>query len=405
MTIVTTTGGPTNSIQTAYKAVYEKGARYARVYDQYATGNGMDGVAPIARLAGTIQIPFIQDLPVGTTAISETSDVTPQNIIDNYTQITTTSRGEAVQVSELVDLRVFTDFGAEAVEKLGMQAMETVDAVAAQAALSGTMVQRATARASLDAGTTSHRWIEDSLASVEERLQVLKVPSFMTPQGERWIATAHPSIFYDLRISGNILAVGQYQDKSIILNWELGEIGPFKLVITPFAHVFIGQGSTPTSALSTTTAADIKPLDKTFTTTSTTNISYNQPKSKLNFIDAAETGSTLYFNNERAEWVSDASSVVTILGEGSNGGFRFAHASGITLTNNDSVYPVVYGSPASLVSVYDNAYGRYAKMLPPKNDVGNLDQWRTLRWKWYGGYGRPVETRIIRGEYSSSREA
>jgi len=404
MAVITTTGGPTNSIQTAYKAVYEAAARGHRVYDQIAAGNGMDNVAPVARLAGTVQVPFLQDLPVSTSAISETADVTPQNLIDGYAQITTTSRGDAIQFSELVDLRVFTPFGVEAVERLAYQAMESVDAVAAQAALSGTMVSRTAARSSLDAGTTTHYWVEGALAKVQSRLQTLKVPMMMTEGGGRWIAIAHPNAFYDLRNSGNITNVAIYQDKEILLNYELGQIGPFKLVITPFAHVFIGQGSAPTSALSTTTAAAISPLDKTFTTSSTTNISYNQPNSKLNFIDNAESGSTLYWNNERAEWVSDSSSTVTVLGEGANGGFRFAHASGITLTNNDSVYPVVYGYPGSISRVYDNAFGPYAKMLP-QEDAGLLKQWRHVGWKWYGGFGRPVETRLVRGEYSTSLEA
>jgi len=401
---VETTSYPTNSIQTAFRAAYEEGARFVRVYDMLAVGNAQDGVAPAARMSATIQVPFIQDLPISTATISETADVTPRTMIDSYAQITPTSRGDAVQVSELLELEVYTPLVAEIMNKVGMQAMESVDAIAAQKALSGTMVQRAAARASLDAGSTGHRWIEASLVAVEARLQSLKVPQMLTPMGNRWLAIAHPALHGDLRNSGTITSVAQYQRPEIALNWELGEIGPFKLIISPFAHVFIGQGVAATSTFSSTTAATIAPLDKTFTTSSTTNIAYNQPASKLNFIDNAESGSTLYFNNERAEWVSDSSSTVTINGEAVNGGFRFAHASGITITNNDSVYPVVYGYPGSLVCVYDNQLGRYAVNLPPER-VGTLKQWQQIPWKYYGGYGRPIETRLVRGEYSSSTEA
>jgi len=88
----------------------------------------------------------------------------------------------------------------------------------------------------------------------------------------------------------------------------------------------------------------------------------------------------------------------------SNRMLRFDHLSGVAADNHDSVYPVAYGSPASLVKVFAAEVGEFGELVGPTK-TGSIEQWTTLAWKWFGGYGRMAENYIIRGEYSSSLDA
>ncbi len=401
MAILTTSSGPANSIRTLYAADYMEAAGYARRYDQLAVPMARYGVERAARLGNTFQVNFLQDIPPGTSVIPEDADVTPSTIGDATATLSPTSRWVALQWSEHLDLDVYTNLSAERYRKVGKAMAETIDVLARDAALQGSFVLRATPRATLDAGTTGDRWGEERLEEVNVYLQSLKCVPFTMNGRPQWVAIAHPAIYYDLRTGGNINSVALYQRDEIILNYELGQLGPFKLVINPDAKVFVGQGVANGSAVATTTAAAISALDKTFTITSTTNIDAGD---WLNIIDTAETSNTHCTTNERVKYVSNASSVVTIIGEGTNGGFRFAHASGATVTNNDSVYPVAYGGPMSLAKVFDAETGEFGEIVGPKVS-GMLNQFTSLGGKFYGGYGRLVESWLVRGEYTSSLEA
>jgi hypothetical protein len=186
----------------------------------------------------------------------------------------------------------------------------------------------------------------------------------------------------------------------LIFNGEVGRIGKFRCLESPYAKVFYGQGATNASSAATTlNDAAANALDTTATVASATNISAGRHL----FIGTSETGTTYYDTNESVTWAS-GTTTVTLIGSGENGGLRFDHANGETVNNSDNVYPVVYGSPASGVKAFADSVGEFGTMVGPKTD-GLADQWQYLAWKWYGGYGRYAENRVLRGEYSSSLDA
>jgi hypothetical protein len=121
-------------------------------------------------------------------------------------------------------------------------------------------------------------------------------------------------------------------------------------------------------------------------------------------IGSEETGATHYPKNERIWTVSYTTSVVTFVGEGANGGLRFDHATTDEARNADTVYPIVFGGPESLAKVYQPSIGEFGMVVGPKLD-GLVDQFVSLGWKFYGGYGRISENRLVRAEVSSSLEA
>ena len=147
MTIQQTSGSLTNSVRTAYGNRYIEAAKLARVYDQLAVPIGaIANVEKAAQLDSTVQVPFLGDMRVTETSISQVADLNPQVIRDASTTVTPVSRMDGMQVSELMNLEAFTDYSAQQFEKIGKNMMETVDLLAQAAALKGGNLIRVTTR-------------------------------------------------------------------------------------------------------------------------------------------------------------------------------------------------------------------------------------------------------------------
>jgi N4-gp56 family major capsid protein len=405
---IQSTSNLANAIGTRYTTAYQRAAEVARLYDQLAQPVGAPQFDLETRrgLGTTYTFNFISDMTPGSTAISETADITPQILRDATSTITPTSRGEAMKWSQLLDLQVYTDFVAARMEVLGRNMMETVDNQAKAAALQGSLVVRAVARASLDAGTAGHTWTEAAIWAAMSTAESLKCPPFVDFRGRNmYIAIAHPDAYYDLFHGGNVVSAAIYGGLpgSTLLNGELGEIANCKLVISPSAKVFGAAGADHGTSMNTGTgynlSANASALDTTINVTTATNIA----SGRFLLVGTEETANTHYDTNERVKHVSGTTASV-IVGQGANGGLRFDHTTADFVKNNDSVYPVAYGSPSSLVKVFAAEVGEFGEVVGPTKD-GLAEQWTSIAWKWFGGYGRMAENYLIRGEYSSSLDA
>jgi N4-gp56 family major capsid protein len=405
MAIMTSSVGPTNAITTRYTQKYQRAAIVRRLYDQLAVPVGAPQFELETRrgLGSTYTFNFASDMTPGSTAISEIADIIPQILRDATSTVTPTSRGEAMKWSQLLDLEAYTDFIALRAEKIGENAMETIDNLARAAALQGSLVIRTVARASLDAGTATHNWTEAAIWAAAGMTQDLKCPPYMDPSGQRmFVAIAHPDAYYDLFHGGNVLSAVTYGalPGQTLFNGEIGSIANFKLIISPWAKVFNSAGADNGTSMNTGTgylvSGAASALDKTLGVTTGTNDSAGRYLS----IGTEETANTHYDTNERVRYIS-GTTTVTLVGSGANGGIRFDHPITDYVQNNDSVYPVAYGAPGSLVKVYASDVGEFGQMVGPLED-GLAHQWQSLAWKFFGQYGRIAENYIVRGEYSSS---
>lgn len=401
-----TTGNLTNAIGTRYISNYMEGVEVARIYDQLA-GNIMTGsqydLETRRGMGSTYTFNFLSKMTPGSNAISETAELVPQILRDAISTVTPTSRGEVLKWSELVDIEAYTDIMAKRAAIVGENASETIDNRAKAAALQGSLVVRAVARTSLDAGTPGHTWTEAEMWKASTMTQDLKCPPFMELGQKTFIAIVHPDAYYDLFHGGNVLTSTAYGGLpgTLLFNGELGKIANFKIIVSPFAKVFGGAGAANGSGSSDTytLSAAASAMDKTLSVNTGTNLQYG----RLLTVGTEETGNTFYDTNERVRWIS-GTTTATIVGQSDNGGMKYDHAVTDYVLNSDSVYPVVYGTPSSLVKVYATDVGEYGKMVGPKNE-GYVDQWQTLGWKWYGAYGRVSENWLLRGEYASSLDA
>lgn len=401
MTLQNTTN-LSNAVTTRYTQRYQRAAAIKRLYDQLAIPVGAPQFELEQRrgMGSTYTFNFASDMAPGTSAISESADITPQVITDATSTITPTSRAEGIKWSELIDLEAYTDWVAIRAEKVGENAMESIETLAIAAALGGSLEATGHARADLDAGTTADRWTEAAMWEASAMTQALRCPPYMVNGRSMFLAIAHPDAYYDLFHGGNVVTAATYQDIGILLRGEVGEIANFKLLISPWAKVFASAGADHTTSLGNDTlSAAATALDKSISVTTGTNIG----SGRLISIGTEETSTTFYPTNERVRRISGTTTAV-IVGSGANGGLRFDHASGANVRNADHVYPVAYGAPGSLVKVFANEIGEFGKLVGPLQD-GLAHQWQSLSWKFYGNYGRIAENYIVRGEYSSSLDA
>lgn len=398
-----TSGNLTNAITTRYTTAYQEAAELVRLYDQLATPVSAPQFELENRrnLGSSYTFNFLSDMSPTTQAVSEDNDISTQVLRDATSTLTPTSLADGLRWSQLVDISAYTNYAAERAKVLGRNMMESVDNQAKAAALKGNLVSRAVARSSLDAGTTTHNWTEAGIWAAMSTAEALKCPPFVDRGRKMYVAIAHPDAYYDLFHGGNVVSAAIYGGLpgTTLLNGELGEIANCKLVISPWAKVFAAAGAANGTSAAYTSSAAANALDKTLAVNTGTNLSAG----RFFLVGTIETANTHYDDNERAKWVS-GTTTVTLVGQGANGGLRFDHASGVAVDNHDSVYPVAYGSPSSLVKVFAQETGEYGELVGPIKQ-GTVEQWTTLAWKWFGAYGRMAENYIIRGEYSSSLDA
>jgi len=406
---IQTTANLTNSIAAVYKSKYILGANQVRLYDQFATPYtdfGADGKTMDELMhSSSINVPFMSDMEPGVTAISETADTTPQTLIDATANMTWTSRGESLQWSEKLVESVYTDYTAQAYNKVGQNAMESIELLAEAAALQGSWVERATTRTLLDAGTATHRASDSIFRKYDGMMQSMRVPGYLgdDAQTQLWSAVMHPFCFHDIGESGNVDVIGQYTNPEIHLNWQLGQIGRFRLLSSPYAKVFGAAGAVCTAGdVDDSIAVAVNALATTLT--STTNVAASAAYGMFWWLGTEETANVFYPTNEPIKVLSAVTTAITFMGRAPNGGLRFSHPILTGFQNNDSVYTICFGGPQSLVKVFATDVGEFGKTVGPKV-TGNLDQFNTLSWKYYGNYKLLSTNRILRFECSTSYEA
>lgn len=411
-----TTSSPSiNSIISRYNESFLQGAKAPLLYSQsamdytrFTPGMNMEQLMR----ASTVYVPVQSGMSIGTSTLSQTADLTPQSIYDATISISKTSRGEALQFSQQLKIESFDEFTANFYKIIGENCMESIEARAIDVALAGTFADRAAARASLDAGTAAHNASDAVFRRAAGLFASLRTPGWEGAGGPEWAVYCHPWVSHDIQEGGKVVYIGEYQDKGILLNWELGKIGRFKIVESPYAKVFFGAGADHDSAQATTLTTASNPLAASIVTG---DISTNIAKGRLYNIGTEETSTTFYPMNEQFRALSAATTTITLNGQAANGGLKYAHAATEAVNNNDSAYTMLFAGPESLVMLYatDPENGdpdaravpgvKGAAIVGPLK-TGLAHQWDSLAWKWWGNFGLVAQKYLYRYEVSVSYE-
>ena len=230
------------------KAAYEMLAYYALRPELY-----YDSLVEVQSTNATnrgtsITFTIASDLAEASTALTETSDVTPVAMADSYVTVTPLEYGNAVQLTSKLGATAFMEVNPIAANVVGWNAGISTDAIARTAAGSGTNV-------AYSAGTTRAGLAKTSTLTgndVRKAVASLRKNNVATFNG-MYKGLIHPDASYDFRgATGgtNWSDPHVYSDPSGIYNGVIGNFQGVQFMETPRAP-FFSDGGTNTFTIST----------------------------------------------------------------------------------------------------------------------------------------------------------
>lgn len=234
------------------KAAYDRAVRIAlRPHLHF------DGVADVRptmqdKPGSSVQFTINTDLSANSTALDESTDVSPATLAASTVSVTLYEYGDAVEVTEKLLGTSFDApaFDTGAAERIGFQAALSLDTLARDVLKGGTNVRYATA-----GGTdpTARNQIEpediinaDNCRRAATDLYANNAVPF---ENGLYRAFIHPDVSYDLRRETGAAAWRDphtYSDPGAIYNGSIGEFEGHEFISTPRAPIFADAGSSTT---------------------------------------------------------------------------------------------------------------------------------------------------------------
>lgn len=358
----------------------------------------------------TYNFPILESGQPNYTALDELEDVSAQQMRANEIVVTLAEYGGAVEITKFVAATSYVDVAKQAAYVNGYNVAESFDYVARATFGQGSRVFRQNSRAtrSVFAGksTSADRITPAFLEKLTLLARTLKMPLY----DDGCVATViHPFVFYDLLQASDVrnMAINNAYSE-ILFNGEIAYWSGARIIVSANAKAFWGAGAVDASNTCVTTLSTASAVaDTNIKVASVTTFVAGQ---WVSILDGAESGNTWYDTNElfQVTTVGTAGAGGTGLdgfaldpGPGDGGGLRFAHASGITVNNNNSVYPLVFFGPNSVTKVASDFTGPYGETIVSGPHDRLL---RFLCFAWYAivGYSRTRNGWLLRGEVGAS---
>lgn len=347
--------------------------------------------------------PLIASNQPTTGVLSETDDVVAQAMRANEIVVTLFEYGGAVEITRLLAATSYADVYEQAAFVNGYNMAESFDLIVRQVAGQGgrQYMQNNRATRSLFDGqaTAADRITPGFLDRLHMMGRVLKMPLY---DDGSLCTVIHPFLMYDLIQNTSIRDLAIRQAPEMLFNGEVAYWGGIRIIVTPAAKVFWGAGANDAIALNTTSTATVNVGDNTITPASVSALVVGE---MISIQDGQEPGNTWFDTNEEMVVTAINGNVVTGYcidpGPGDNGGFRYAHSSGVTVTTKNSVYPICLVGPNSLTKAASSHTGPYGQTVVsgPFDTLG-----RFLKFGWYAivGFTRTQSGWILRGECGSA---
>ncbi len=244
-----TTTASVDYAQTAYDRLAYFAYRPELYYDRAVEVKPTRQAMPGATVVFTIQ----NDLPIASTALNESTDLTPVAMSDSQVSIALAEYGNVTVTTAKLRGEAFVEIDPIQANVIGYNAGVSIDEIAKNIAQAGTNVDysantvtggtQPTSRASITPGCTF------SAANVrleKARLRRANVPTF----GGAYVAYIHPDVSYDLMgQTGTNTWTDPHTYSQPDEIWQ-GEIGMFqgvRFIETPRAPWFGNAGSSPTT--------------------------------------------------------------------------------------------------------------------------------------------------------------
>lgn len=402
----TGTTAAANEIRALYDSEYYFQGQNNVYFDQLTNLKvEMNGVR-----GSSVNFPIVDSGVPQTAQLDELEDVVPQALKPSEVSITIGEYGGAVEVTKLASATSYADIYEQAAWMNAYSMAESVDMVVRAVACQGSRVFYQNAR------TARSSFAGISTAADRISMAFLELSSVLLARGTKmplWedgsICTVmHPFVYYDLLQQSDPRNMAIRLAPEILFNGELAYWGGLRIVVSGAAKGFWGAGAAAVSSLSTTLAAAANPGDTNIKVASVTTVNVGN---WVSIIDGAEPGNTWTDTNELfyVTTVGTLGAGGTGLtgfcldpGPGDGGGLRYAHASGTTVNNNNSVFPLPMLGPNSITKVCSDLTGPWGDTVV----VGPLDhlgRFKSVGWYLLAGWGRTRNAWIYRMECGSSQ--
>lgn len=241
-----TTTSSVDYAKTAYDMLLYFALRPELYFDQVAdvkpTNQSMPGSAVVFSISN--------DLAIASTALNESTDVTPVAMSDSQVTVTLAEYGNATLTTAALRGESFVSIDEAQANVIGYNAGVSIDEVAKGVLQAGTNVTYSAGATGVVPGGRSSLTPNDTLRAYDVRLNVAalrrnNVPGF----NGYYVAYIHPDVTFDLwQESGNqaLIAPHVYSQPDEVWRGEVGAFAGARFVETPRAPIFADAGSSTT---------------------------------------------------------------------------------------------------------------------------------------------------------------
>src|SRR5205823_332009 len=202
-------------------------------------------------MAGSaVKFTIMNDLAFATTALNESTDVTPVAISDSQVTVTLAEYGNAVTTTALARGTAFLDLDPIVANVVGWNAGGSLDTLAKGILQAGTNISYSLGTGAAPAGRSSVTPLNTITANDfrNARAQLLRgnVPMI----GGYYMNFIHPDVAYDLQGQTGAATWNEphaYSQPENIWTGELGSFSGFRCIETPRAPIFADAGSSTTN--------------------------------------------------------------------------------------------------------------------------------------------------------------
>jgi len=184
------------------------------------------------------------DLAQATSALTETSDVTPVAAADSQVTVNLTEYGNATETTAALRGQSFLNINEDLANLIGYNAADSLDQVVADIAYADTTNVKYVGQSSRGALLTSNNLTSNS---VREAVATLRGSAVPTWDGGSYVGFAHPDVVYDFIGQTGTADLRSFQIRQDAPGVRSGEIGTFdgvRFISTARALLVTDGGST-----------------------------------------------------------------------------------------------------------------------------------------------------------------
>lgn len=242
---VTTSATMPQPVQAYYEKRFLMRAEENFIYEQLGT----PGRIP-ANEGKTVVWNRVTNPTAKSTALTEGTDPTPSGLSATLISATVSQYGNFEQVSDILELSAVDTLIKETIDVLAYEAALSIDTVVVGALSGGgtaLIASGVVARNSLLPTNTV------TVADIRKAKRELNTFAATPHTRDRFVATAHPDVIYDLEGDSNWVNAHIYTDKGLdnVFNGEAGELYGVRFMMTQKAPILTNSGSAGTEVYQT----------------------------------------------------------------------------------------------------------------------------------------------------------